>query len=38
MKILTRFSARDAKLINGLLGVLESESDSTREHANLPRA
>jgi four helix bundle protein len=32
------FGTRVAKLINGLLGVLESESDSTREHANLPRA
>ncbi len=29
---------RIAKLINGLLGVLESVSDSTREPANLPRA
>jgi four helix bundle protein len=32
------FGTRVAKLINALLGVLESESDSTREHANLPRA
>jgi len=32
------FGTRVAKLINALLGVLESESDSTREPANLPRA
>ncbi len=32
------FGTRVAKLINALLGVIESESESTREPANLPRA
>jgi len=32
------FGTRVAKLINALLGVLEYESDSTSEPANLPRA
>jgi four helix bundle protein len=35
---LLELGTRVAKLINGLLGVLESESDSSREPANLPRA